>query len=42
MSGDNLDKFGWVGEGKAVEGRGDRAEQLFMSGDNTMITVGGG
>ena len=25
-----------------IEGRGNRAEQLYMSGDTTMITVGGG
>jgi len=37
-----IEKFGWVGEGKECEGKGDRAEQLFMSGNDTMISIGGG
>lgn len=35
-------RYGWVGEDQEMEGRGDRAEQLFMSGDDTMISIGGG
>ena len=33
-----VQKFGWVGEGEEK----DRATELFMSGDNTFVTVGGG
>ena len=40
--GEEVVKYVWVGEGKEMEGRGDRAEQLFMSADDTMISVGGG
>ena len=40
--GEEVVKYVWVGEGKEMEGRGDRAEQLFMSADDTMVSVGGG
>ncbi|XP_023326393.1 TBC1 domain family member 24 isoform X2 [Eurytemora carolleeae] len=42
LDGDKVLKYPWVGENKEIEGRGNRAEQLYMSGDTTMITVGGG
>jgi len=46
FSGETVQKYAWVGEDRQdVEtgaGRGNRAEQLFMGGDDTMVTVGGG
>ena len=38
FTGEEMEKFCWVGEGAEK----DRAQQLFMSGDNTFVTVGGG
>jgi len=38
FAGEEMEKFCWVGEGAEK----DRAQQLFMSGDNTFVTVGGG
>eukprot|EP00088_Acartia_fossae_P055676 TRINITY_DN6464_c2_g1_i2.p1 TRINITY_DN6464_c2_g1~~TRINITY_DN6464_c2_g1_i2.p1 ORF type:complete len:522 (-),score=102.22 TRINITY_DN6464_c2_g1_i2:950-2515(-) len=39
---DEIQAYKWVGRDKEIEGKGDRAEQLFMSGDDTMISIGGG
>jgi len=41
---ETVETFHWVGgqEGEEEEEKGDHAAELFMSGDQTMITVGGG
>ena len=40
VEGESISKYGWVGD-ESVESL-DTAQQLFMSGDNTYISIGGG
>jgi len=42
--GEGVEAFHWVGANRQQEeeAKGDHAAELFMSGDHTMITVGGG
>ena len=40
VEGESISKYGWVGD--ESEESLDTAQQLFMSGDNTYISIGGG